>query len=157
MHADEADEAYALLLMITEKIHAAPIVTESGRVQVVIDLEDREFDWLCEWGTGTEDDEQHDPSEDDDPREEDMPPEHSENLETDSRFRFGPGETTGVANLFERGRRVIVGLGETEVVGTVKSCKLGADWPRYTIEIAEPPGVLIEADSCHVYPSLEGV
>ncbi len=52
-----------------------------------------------------------------------MPPEESENLESDSRVRFGPGETTDARKLFAVGRRVVVVLDNdhgTEIVGTVR-------------------------------------
>ncbi|MEJ0049979.1 MAG: hypothetical protein WDN02_01975 [Methylovirgula sp.] len=66
----------------------------------------------------------------------------------------GEGETTDVAGLlWRRGERVIVEIGETEIVGTVRAHKLGADWPRYVIGLEDLAGATLEVDSCCVYPA----
>ncbi len=138
-------EASELLQMLISKIHAS---NKDGGARLRIDLAESEMDRLCAWDAADED------VEDDDPPEDDGSPEESEHLESDCRVRFGEGETTDVAGLlWRRGERVIVEIGETEIVGTVRAHKLGADWPRYTIELSEPPGATLEVDSCCVYPA----
>lgn len=89
MNEDADLQASALLTMLLDRFEMD--VDQYGAVELRASLNPTESDWLCAWGAANED------VEDDDAAEEDMPPEESENLESDSRIRFGAGEGTTVA------------------------------------------------------------
>ena len=85
--ADRDDyEASALLTMLIRKGHA-DAVEDDGTVHLDISLSADEMNWLAAWGASNED------VEDADSAEEDTPAEQWEQLESDCRDRFGPGET----------------------------------------------------------------
>ncbi len=88
-YEDENLEASAILLMLLGKIHAT--VDKDGSMDINMKLNPADSDRLCAWGAAHED------AEESDAAEEDMPLEESENLESDSRIRFGSGEGTAVA------------------------------------------------------------
>ena len=84
-------EASALLAMLISKARAPP-QADGDSVRLTIDLSASDMQWLCAWGADNEDREESEAT------EEDIPPQASEQLEVDSRYRFGPEEGIGEAH-----------------------------------------------------------